>query len=474
MAQVQPLTSPPPPPAPPRSPRLALLLEAPPGRVLWRLSTPNVAAVVLMTAVTVADAWFVGQLGTTALASLALVFPLQTLMQMMAGGAMGGGITSAVARALGAGDTDRAEAVAWHAVVIALVMAGLYTLVLGVFARPVFALFGASGPVLDGAVAYAHIAFGGAIVMWAMQTMFAILRGSGDTVTPARAVLVASPVQIALSGALTLGWGPFPNLGVSGPAVAMLIALGLSALYLGWHLVRAGDGGGHRAVRLAPRRLAWAPAHDILRVGALGVVNSLTIALTVVVVTRLVAEFGTAALAGYGLGSRLELMMVPLSFGIGGALTGAVGANVGARLYARARRLAWTGAAASFVLIGAIGLAAALWPTLWLGQFTADAAAFAMGGLYLGIAGPLYGLFGGGQTLYFACQGTGRMLLPVLVGLVRFAVAAGGGFAVIALDGSVAALFACVAAGLATVGIGLAACLFGPAWNPRQSGLGAG
>ena len=121
------------------------MLDAPVANVLWRLATPNVFAVAMMTAVTFADAWFVGQLGTVALASLALAFPSLTLMQMMAGGAIGGGTTSAVARALGAGAFERAESIAWHAAVLALAMSGLYMIVLGLFARPVFQLMGGEG-----------------------------------------------------------------------------------------------------------------------------------------------------------------------------------------------------------------------------------------------------------------------------------------------------------------------------------------
>jgi Na+-driven multidrug efflux pump len=105
------------------TPAMHLLLHAPIRTMLWRLAAPNVLAVTLMTCVTFADALFVGFLGTSALASLALVFPFQTLMQMMAGGAIGGGITSSVARALGGGDKSNAERAAWHAVVIACVMA---------------------------------------------------------------------------------------------------------------------------------------------------------------------------------------------------------------------------------------------------------------------------------------------------------------------------------------------------------------
>ena len=99
------------------APGIQQLLDVPVAKVLWRLATPNVFAVAMMTAVTFSDAWFVGRLGTAALASLGLAFPFLTLMQMMAGGAIGGGTTSAVARALGAGAIERAENIAWHSTV---------------------------------------------------------------------------------------------------------------------------------------------------------------------------------------------------------------------------------------------------------------------------------------------------------------------------------------------------------------------
>jgi Na+-driven multidrug efflux pump len=143
------------------SPRLWLLLEAPIATMLWRLATPNLLAVLMMTVVTSIDALVVGQLGTTALASLALVFPFQSLMQMLAGGAIGGGVTSAISRALGAGDRAGAQAWAWHGCLVALAMATLFMLTLGIFCEPIFAA-------LDGAVEYARIVFGGAVTVWLM------------------------------------------------------------------------------------------------------------------------------------------------------------------------------------------------------------------------------------------------------------------------------------------------------------------
>ena len=407
--------------------------------VLWRLATPNVVAVAMMTAVTFTDAWFVGQLGTAALASLALAFPFLTLMQMMAAGSIGGATTSAVARALGAGSAERAESIAWHAALLALAMSGLYVIVLGLFARPIFQLLGGEGAALAGAVSYARVAFGGATATWFVWVVSAIHRGTGDT---------------------ALGWFGLPALGVVGTAVALVICQGFAAAWLTMLLVR-----GRGRLRLRPHALQWAPFRDIMRVGGLGLINSICMAMTVVVVTGLVGRYGTEALAGYGLGARLELMMVPIAFGVGAALTATVGVNVGAGQYARARRFAWAGAGVTFTLIGLIGLCAALMPSLWLDLFTADPGAYEFGVRYLTIAAPFYGLFGAGQALYFASQGTGRMALPVTATGTRLLVVSGIGALAVSLGWDVTGLFIAVAVGLTLMGAGQALCLLGPGWR---------
>lgn len=428
--------------------------------MLWRLAAPNVVAVSTLSAVTFADAWYVGQLGTAALASLALVFPFLTLTQMMAGGAIGGGVTSAVARALGAGQDAEAARIAWHAVLIAAVMAFVFMLALGVFGRPIFRALGGQGVALEGAVAYARVIFGGAASVWFIFVLAAILRGTGDTTTPARAIATASVLQVLLSGALTLGWFGLPQWGLQGAATATVSCQGGAAAYLAWQLWR-----GAGRLRLRPQALAWAPFADIMRVGGIGLLNSFCMAMAVVVMTGYVGRYGTAALAGYGVGARLELMLVPIAFGVGAALTAAVGLNVGAGQYARARRFAWTGAGASLILTGVIGATAALRPGLWLDLFTTDPDAYAVGMRYLIVAAPLYGLFGAGQALYFASQGTGRMGWPVTVTVCRFLVIAGLGWLAVSASSDIDYLFATAAVGLAVMGIGQGLCVFGPGWR---------
>lgn len=442
-----------------------LILRAPIPVLLWRLAAPNTAATVSMTLVAFADAWFVGHLGITALASLAIVFPLQTLMQMMAGGAIGGGVTSALGRAVGRNDDTHASAVAWHSIVIACSMSVFFIIVLAVFPEQLFGILGVSNDVLIGAVKFAQIAFGGATATWLLFVLSAILRGTGDTATPARAIVTCSLVQIGLSGLLTLGGGPIPALGIIGPAIALVVCHGLAALYLFLHILSS-----HSGVKLRATTLQWSPFNDIMKVSGIGLINSLTIVATVVVVTGYIAKYGTEALAGYGLGSRLELMLVPIVFGIGGALTAAVGINFGAGDFERARRVAWSGAGVAVLITGAIGFMAAVMPGLWLSRFTADPQAHVFGALYLGIAAPFYGLFGGGQTLYFASQGTGKMVLPVLVGVARFVIVACVGYIAATNAWDISVIFMAVSAGLLTVGVGLSLCLFTPMWRPELQG----
>lgn len=444
--------------------RVQRIVSGPIAPMLARLSAPNIAVVIAQTTVTIADAWFVGRLGTTALASLALVFPLQALMQMMSAGAMGGGISSALARALGAQRHADASALVVHAIVIACAMASLFVLLGAVFAVPVFTALGGRGEVLHGAVAYAQIAFGGALAMWLANTLASVLRGGGNMLLPGMVLLVMSACQVPLAGMLTLGLGPIPAFGIRGPAIALIVCFSAAALVLG-ALVAGGRGGARVSLRDASLRREH--FREILKVGAVACSLSVLTIATVLIVTRLVATQGAAALAGFGLGSRLELMIVPIAFGVGGAMTAAVGLNFGAKQHARARRIAWTGGLVVGAVTGLVGIVVALYPALWLSHFTADPGAYAFGTGYLRIVAPTYGFFGLGMALYFASQGTGNMIGPFIAGVLRIAVAAGGGaVALIWLDLGTSALFVCVAAGLFIFGSVIGASLFSRVWRP--------
>jgi putative MATE family efflux protein len=403
--------------------RTRWLLEAPVAPALLRLAAPNVLVMLLQAMVSTLDGVFVGWLGAPALAGVSLVFPLVMLMQTMSGGGMGGGVASAVARALGAGRRRDADALVLHAVLIALGMALLFTTSLMCAGPRLYRAMGGRGETLLVAVAYSNVIFGGAAVFWLFNTLGSVVRGAGNMALPATIMTATTILYLALSPALITGWGPFPKLGAPGAAAASVTSFSLGVLALlaylssGWSLVKL--------TWARPRlSLFW----EILRVGAPGSLNTVMTNLTIVLVTGLVGPFGASALAGYGMGARLEYLQIPLVFGLGSGLVTMVGTNVGAGKIERAERVAWVGAGLAALVTATVGLIGALWPRVWLGMFSGDADMLAVGSTYLRIVGPAYGFFGLGLALYFASQGAGRLVWPLLGGFARLIIAAGGGW----------------------------------------------
>jgi Na+-driven multidrug efflux pump len=293
--------------------------------------------------------------------------------------------------------------------------------------------------------------------------MASVLRGTGDMKTPGYALVLTAALQIPLTGALTLGWFGLPALGIRGPAMASVISFTLAALWMASRLL------GPRALlrlRWPPGGFRWAAFRDILKVGLIACLVVILTNGTVLVVTGLIGRAGDAAIAGYGIGSRLEYMLVPISFGIGATLTTLVGTNIGARQYARAKRLAWIGALMAGAIAAAIGFVMAIWPDLWLGLFTSDAGALASGRIYLSIVGPVYGFFGLAMALYFASQGTGEMVWPVVANLSRITIAVCGSLlALDVLGWGVRGLFTFVALGIVSFSAVLAFSTTRRAWS---------
>lgn len=450
-------------------PRTRTLLEAPILPTLLRLAIPNLAMTVAQGSVGLIDIYFMAKLGTDAVAGVALVFPGLMLMQMMAGGAMGGGISSAIARALGAGRRNDADAVVLHALAIGALIATFFSLVMLAGGPWLYAGLGGRGRVLDAALTYSNIVFAGVILIWTFNVLANVIRGAGNTMVPAVTTIAGVAVFAALSPALIFGLGPLPGLGVAGGAIALLIYYALGVVAFAAYLLT-----GRSVVRPRLTRLRWPLFYEILRIGAVASVTSLMTNVTIALATGLVGAFGAAAIAGYGIGTRLEYMLVPLSFGFGGALVALVGTNIGAGNRERALRAAWIGGWVSFALTASIGLSAALFPTAWLSLFASDPAAIEAGTQYLRIVGPFYGFFGLGMALYFASQGAGALTWPLLAGLLRMLVAVGGGWLVLSLTGSLAWLFATLAVALMLFGTVIAVAIARGAWFRGRNDIAPG
>lgn len=415
--------------------------------------------------VAAADIYFIGLLGTDALAAIALVFPFQMLMQNIAMGGMGGGVASALARALGGGRVDDAQALVLHALILAVAFASAFALLAWTAAPRLYGLMGGAGAALEAAVAYSDVWFAGAVLLWASAFAGALMRGGGDAATPGLYGLVLSLVYVPTAAILALGIGAWPGLGLVGLAVASILTTGVTVVLLARALWsgRLGFEPALRGIRLQRRLFA-----EVLRVGVLGSFTTLTANVSAMVMTGLVGRFGVAALAGYGIGLRLEFMVAPLAFGIGTGLVTLVGVAAGAEAWQRAVRVAWAGGLAAFGLIGLIGWTVALLPQEWALLFATDAEVVAASVSYTTRVAPFYCLFGIGLTLSFASQGAGRMTMPVVAGFVRMVVSILlGWFMIESVDAGIGGVFLAIAAGMTVYGCLIAGSLLIAPWRGR-------
>lgn len=445
--------------------RTRMLLEAPLSLVLLRLAAPNIILMLAQSATGLIETYFIGKLGTDALAGVAIVFPGVMLMQMISAGSMGGGISSAVARALGGGRRADAAALVWHAILINGLLGLICTIGVLSFGPRLYRGLGGSGPSLAAALDYSNVIYTGAILVWVMNALSSVIRGTGNMLIPGFVVCGGAVLLVPISPCLIFGWGPFPHMGIAGGAYALIgyYAFGilLQSLYL-WS--------GRGVIR--PSRsptIRWALFAAILKVGAPASTTSIQTNLTIMLTTSMVGSAGPAALAGFGTGSRLEYLMVPIAFGIGGPLVAIIGTNMGAGQHGRALGAAWIGGGLGFAITEAIGIAAAVWPTAWLSLFDNDIAMLATGSLYLRCVGPFYGFFGMGLVLYFASQGAGRLAWPIAAQFFRLAVAVGGGALALHLGMGLESVFLVIGVALAVFGLTVAGSIALGGWTVRRT-----
>ncbi|MCT9127693.1 MATE family efflux transporter [Cupriavidus gilardii] len=396
---------------------------APPRAVLQaivKLAAPTSLIALLQAVAQLIETWLAARQGTAALAGWAVVLPFALLLQQMSTGAMGGGVVSAIARALGAGKREDASALVLHALIIA-VLAGLgFAIALAGFPHAVLgAVAGATAA--EAAASYAIWLFGaGAVPAWLANTMASVLRGGGRHALAARVLClmwIAFPL-LAWTLAEAAGMG-LAGIGAAFALVSWAAALGMAVVVL------RGGAGFVPVLRVRPNAALF---QRILSVGLVACGLAALANLATILVTAQLRPYGTAAVAAYGISARLEFLMIPLAFGVGSALTALVGRAVGAGDWAGARRTAWVGALLALALAGAIGIAVGLAPARFASWFTSDAEVAAIAARALSWIAPAFGGFGLGMALYFASMGAGRMRWPIAAGIARIGLAAGGGW----------------------------------------------
>jgi putative MATE family efflux protein len=429
---------------------------------LLRLALPNILAMGASIAVLIAETTYIGLLGIAPLAAIALMFPLIILMMTMSGGAMGGGVASAIARAIGANDLTRASTLAIHALTIGVCTGLSFSVLLLTFGERILTWMGGRDAVLAEALAFSQIYFTGVVLIWLMNTMMAILRGTGNMVLPSTMAFISAISQIVIGGGLSLGLVGLPQLGLRGIAIGQLSGFSIGVAVMGWYILS-----GRSRVSL------WVPGFrfhremflDILKVGALACLYPIQSVLTTAMLTSMLARFGPEVLAAYGIGARLEFLITSIAFSCGVASVPMVGMAVGSGQISRARRVAWTGAAVSALGVGALVAPLALFPDLWTGLFTDNPQVRKATGEYLWIAGPTFSLLAVGISLYFSSQGAAKVLGSVLAQTVRLSVVIFGGWWLISIGVGYVWFFVLAGTAMACFGLFTAATIHWTPWS---------
>jgi putative MATE family efflux protein len=385
-------------------------------RAIFLLAVPMVLETLLESVFAVVDVLVVGRLGPDAIATVGLTEAIITIIYAVAMG-LSIGATAMVSRRIGEKDPTQAARTAVQAVGLGVFM-GLPISVAGaIFSRPLLELMGASSWVLEHGVRYTQMMMMGMTSVLLLFLINAIFRGAGDAAIAMRVLWLANALNIILAPCLVFGWGPFPEMGVLGAAVATTLGRSAGVVYQLFWLVR---GSGHLRVRLEHVRLEPRTMLTMLRLSGLGMFQAFVGMSSWVLLARIVASFGSVATAGYTIAMRIILFALLPSWGLGNAAATLVGQSLGAKKPERGEQAVWTAARYNVIFLGTVGVIFILAAGPIVGVFTEDAETAAQGAKCLRIVSAGFIFYAFGMVLEQAFNGAGDTMTPTLINLGCF------------------------------------------------------
>ncbi len=443
------------------------ILNGKPLPLIFMLTGPNAIAFTIQAFVNLAEIWLIGTLGTAALAAIALSFPFSILIQTMSLGALGGGVSSAVARALGNDDRIRADKVLWHAIYLGIAIAGILLILFWFLGKFALSVMGGEGVILEAALGYCTILFLGGAFLWLSSLISAIFRGAGDMAYPSRIMIIASVLQIPLTALFIFGAFGVPALGVPGAALSNVVISAGIALAM---VLRIQSGKCLVGFRKSCMAIDGNVFKEILKVSLPATLNPILNVAVILFLTALVGRFGASALAGFGIGTRIEYVVLPIMFAFGTAATTLVGTSIGAGNYRRAELMGWNAAACASLFCGVIGVFLALSTKLWVPIFTSDPIAASVTTRYVQIVGPAFSLYAVGLVLYFASQGAAAMKWPIRAQIIRSILVVAAAWSAVDIFGmGTSSIFAVSTLSLAVYAGVVSAAVYLGAWDPGKT-----
>ena len=385
-------------------------------RAIVLLSVPMVLEMCMESLFGVVDVFWVARLGGNAIATVGLTETCLTLVFAIALG-LSMAATAIVARRIGEKDPEAAAAAAVQAIVIGVIVSTLVGALGAYFAPELLRVMGGSDELIRTGTGYMRVIFGGCVTIFQLFLINAVFRGAGDAATAMRALWIANIVNILLNPCLIFGLGFFPKLGVTGSAVGTTIGRGIGVLYQLWWL---SSGRGRVGVRWPQVRLDPALMMRMIRLSLGGLFQYMVQMASWIAIVRIVATFGSAAVAANTLAIRIIIFAILPSWGMCNASATLVGQNLGARRPDRAEQAVWRTGFYNMLFLGAVGLLFIAFAERIIGVFTQDPAVAPLAVLGLRYLSYGYLSYGYGMVISQSFNGAGDTFTPTVLTLICF------------------------------------------------------
>jgi putative MATE family efflux protein len=380
------------------------------------LAIPMVLEMAMESVFAVVDIFFVAALGAEAVAVVGLTEAVITLIYAVAIG-FSMAVTAVIARRVGEKNIEGAALTSGQVLILGAVISGMVALIGLNYASSILSLMGAEPEVIKLGENYTSIMLGGSITIIYLFVIAAIFRGAGDAIIAMRALWLANGLNIVLDPCFIYGWGPFPELGVTGAAVATNIGRGVGVAYLLYHLF-----GGTTRIKLGLKHLMFSARESIglLRVSVGGIAQFFIATASWVFLMRIVAQFGSDSVAGYTIAIRVAMFTFLPAWGLSNAAATLVGQCLGAQNTQRAEQSAWLTARYNIIFMTSVAVFLFLFASSIIGFFSQSPEVLSYGVSCLRIIALGYGFFALGMVMTQALNGAGDTMTPTWINLACF------------------------------------------------------
>jgi putative MATE family efflux protein len=393
----------------------AKLAEGPVGRHLVHMTVPILFGITTMMAQSIIDAWFLGKVGDRALAAFSFGFPILMVITSVAIG-LGAGTSSVVARAIGANDHRRARRLATDSLLLSFIITAALALIGILTINPLFKLLGAPADMIPMISSFMTILYCGVPFLVVGMVGTSSMRATGDTVLPGKLMMAGAALNVLLDPIFIFGFGPVPAMGLNGAATAALLARGLMFLGTIYFMVHRLDMVTFNKPDLAELKRSW---RDILHVGLPAAGTNAIIPVAMTVITAMIARYGPEAVAGFGVASRIESLVLVIFYALSSVIGPFVGQNLSAgsesRIQESLRLCALFCLASGLVIAALLGLSAGFLPTL----FSQNPDVTNVTRMFLWLAPISYGAYGVVMVMNAAFNGLGKPMPAVYISATR-------------------------------------------------------